>query len=187
MLYFDKSDTKIFPTAISSCGIIVTPPITTNIDVILALPGEPTFANPIDITELVSFGQPAGVSSADYEVTVKIGDLVNFEQPQGLQPGDKLWYDFANWFDAADQPIDFGVVDQFVQYIIPPDAQNVQVLNPEGFVFVSDKVIFRNINANPDNDLNWKYDLIVFIERNGIFTGPYKIDPKLKIKTTTSL
>ncbi|MBT8253179.1 MAG: LamG domain-containing protein, partial [Bacteroidia bacterium] len=83
-------------------GPVIIPEVTADIDAILNLgpPIDPNNPDPTlyDITEFVSFGQPDGVSSADWLVELEIGQSLEIGQPVGLQEGDELLYTRVDYF-----------------------------------------------------------------------------------------
>ncbi|MBT8288531.1 MAG: hypothetical protein HKN00_06610 [Flavobacteriaceae bacterium] len=168
--------------------ITISPEITIDIGAIIDIaPAVPDFDNPVNITALVNFGQPVGVSSADYLVEMRLNDTFTLDIPSnGLGPNDKLWYDYEIWYDEFDEPLNLLTVYTYIDDTYPSDAVLIDHPDfPPGVVGLSDRIRFINIAAD-DSDLNWKYDIICFIESDGVFYGPYVIDPKIKIKSTSS-
>jgi len=161
-----------------------TPTITIDINAILAL------ADGADITNLISFGQPAGVSSADWEVELRVGDILSLGQPIGLAAGDELLYDFVEFFDSDFEPVDESVVFQYLEFINcvkddgTPDPECDDTLSAMEYYTTFS---MRSINAEDTFDIDYKYGMEVFIRRDGeADRGPFYIDPKIKIKASTN-
>ncbi len=150
----------------------VTPNITIDVDAIIAL------AANSDITDLVNFGQPVGVSSADYTAELNENDTFRLGVPGGLQAGDQLlYYEFD--FGPADSIIDLylealNCIDEFGEPDPTCQSDFVQSID------------IRAFNAEDEEDLEWKYDIICYVKRGDDYFGPYIIDPKIKIKSRNS-
>ncbi|WP_456442216.1 hypothetical protein [Psychroserpens sp.] len=156
---------------------IITPsPSIANVDAILALPADS------DITDLVSFGQATGVSTADVLSVLELNDQFVLQRPAGLLPDDIFIYENIYFYDEIDELIEFeGEIDQYLELIIPiGETADYYELSPT-------TVILQVIDADIDFDLNWKYDIECYIERGGVSYGPFIIDPKMRVKRKTTL
>lgn len=149
--------------------------ISVDIDDIVALPiGS-------DITNLVDFGQPAGVSAADYTVELEVDDTFTLSPPSGLGTGDSFLYSAFFFLDENGDPFD---ETQFLSSDFPEDTQFIA--DPEDPDFeVFDRIRFTAIDAEDENDRLLKYDIEIFIfrETTNEFIGPYFVDPKIQIKS----
>jgi hypothetical protein len=156
-------------------GVNIEPNITIDLAAILALPANS------DITDLVNFGQPAGVSTADYQVELGLNDRLTLGQPQGLPAGDLFLYDFFDFFDEFEEPVDESTVDLYLESVVP-SGEPVNYYDLDEIPLV----IIRARDAQEDSDLDWKYDIYCNIISNDITFGPYRIDPKIRIKSRNS-
>lgn len=146
-----------------------------DVDAILALPPDS------DITNLISFGQPNGVSTADHESVVEKNDRFVLDKPEGLLPTDVFVYQNIYFYDELDTEVPFeDGMDQYLKLVIPSGESNSYYDNNPT------KVIFKTIYVD-DYDLNVKYDIECTITRDGTVYGPYIIDPKLRIKGSNTL
>lgn len=171
----------------TSQRVVVKPTITLDIDeAILRNPGD-------DITDLISFGQPSGVSTFDYTVELKVGDILKLKQPMGLDAGDIMYYSRFDFF--IEDPFDFGnyiPVDENEVYgvyldIVQPVSFDSPSVVEDPFqpgTYISDTLGLKSIDAEND-DLEWKYDIQVVLYKDGSFYGYYTIDPKIRIKGRT--
>ncbi|MDT0558834.1 hypothetical protein RM697_09250 [Ichthyenterobacterium sp. W332] len=157
--------------------ITILPNITLDINAINALP------DGSDITDLVNFGQPLGVSTRDWEVELEEGGVLRFEQPGGLDSDNVLFYSRVDYFDPTGTT-PAPEAEDVISFIVPDDAMQVEDPNFPGTGFnVYDKIELVAINADDDNDLDYKYDIRVMIQVNGdLLPNYYFIDPKIKIK-----
>lgn len=153
---------------------IITPSTSiADVDAILALPANS------DITDLVSFGQASGISTADHETILELNDIFRLERPEGLLPGDIFYYGGLYFSDLDGEEIGEGFVSNFLERNIPSgeplDYYDFPVPN-----YIYDVI------GNSLNDLEWKYDIECFIIRDGTEYGPYWIDPKVRLKGSSN-
>ncbi|MDT0558835.1 hypothetical protein RM697_09255 [Ichthyenterobacterium sp. W332] len=161
--------------------VVITPTISVDVNVVLALP------DGSDITNLVNFGQPIGVSSADWEVELEIGDILTLGQPTGFASGDVLFYDVIVFFDDVGEEVDEVTLAEYLDFINcvkddgTPDPECDDTLSAlEYYTTFS----MTSVDAEDDFDINYKYSMEVYIAREGeTDRGPFIIDPKIKIKS----
>ncbi|WP_431134074.1 hypothetical protein [Psychroserpens mesophilus] len=163
-------------------NVNINPTITINTDAVIALPPDS------DITGLVDFGQPNGVSTSDYLVELTLNDLFTLKRPEGLLPGDVFLIFDIEFYDELDGLVDYeDDVEPFLGLVIPDGQPSDYYTSTEATNEGVPVVIFRADNALDNNDLDWKYNIICYITRDGTEYGPYIIDPKIKIKSTNGL
>ena len=166
----------------------LTPTITTDFDAIINLIpiGPIDVDNPlnIDITDLISFGQPSNISTRNFVSVVDEFETITLGQPIGLAPGDIMWYSRVDYFDVdTGADINSLIDSNFIEFSVPTSANFVQdPYAPLGFQVV-DAIELIIAGAEDDLDVNTKYDIRVLIERGGTIYGYFTIDPKIRIKS----
>ena len=164
----------------NSGPIELIPTVTANFNAIFALPVPDPAGDPVDITDLVNFGQAAGVSSRDWTVDLAQGDKVTLEQPTGLQAGDVLLYYDVLFENEAAAELYLEVID----CIEDPTGALFPTCDIDGD-YVTEFAI-RAFDAST-TDIELKYDIICYVRRTGeADRGPFLIDPKIKIKSGNS-
>ncbi|WP_033958531.1 hypothetical protein [Psychroserpens jangbogonensis] len=179
----------ILTITIASCGsdddsgsgtpdqIVITPSVSIgDIDGILALPPG------TDITDLISFGQPNGVSTADQESVLELGERFVLARPAGLLSTDIFIYDAIYFFDELDEEIDYDLfISQYLTLVIPSGES-------ASYYEEAPTTVLLNVDDVEDEfDLNWKYDIECYIVRESVEYGPFIIDPKLRLKGRNTL
>lgn len=165
----DSADETIELTIVAPSASIA------NVDAILALPADS------DITDLVSFGQASGVSSADVLSVLELNNQFVLQRPAGLLPSDEFIYSDIYFYDELDEQIEFvGGIDQYLELVIPIGE------TADYYEFYPTTAILQVIDADSDFDLNWKYDIVCYIIRDDVEYGPFIIDPKMRIKSRNS-
>lgn len=158
---------------------IETPSVVFNVDNVIALPAG------TDITNQVTFdGQPA----ATFTTELEINDQLKIEKPGGIPAADSLVYVGGTVYDSTGEIVEFepfnlkgdAVSTDGNLYLIVPTGEPINYYEDisGGGVPI---IIFEPANQFAE-DIEYKYDLEIMITRAGVEYGPYKIDPKIKIK-----
>ncbi|MFD1061826.1 hypothetical protein ACFQ1Q_01110 [Winogradskyella litorisediminis] len=136
-----------------------------------------------DITNLVTFN---GQNAALYTTELSVGSTLRVGRPEGLGTNDIFTYDevivsFEDNGEIIEINFDentFISSDGFLQYIIPAGQ-------PSNYFDLDEITVFeiQAIDANATVDIDYKYEMSVFIERDNITYGPYFIDPKIRVKS----
>jgi len=152
------------------------PVVTLDVDSVIALPPNS------DITNLVSFN---GQNAATFTSELDLGDGLLVGRPDGLAPDDVFVYSTiivsrdinGTLVEVNFDEINFISDDTNLQFVIPPGQ-------PSNYFDLLEVEVFElRAIGNEMNDVDYKYDLEVFITRSGIEYGPYFIDPKIRIKS----
>lgn len=160
----------------SSSTVVDSPAVTLDITSVVALPPGS------DITNLVSFnGQNAGTYTSELD----LGKSLRVGRPDGLQSGVEFVYtSFVIFLDTGTELIEleidettFTSSDGNLQFVIPEGQPSTYFEQEEVEVFE-----IRAIN-NDVTDIDYKYNIEVYITRNDIEFGPYLIDPKIRVKS----
>ena len=155
------------------------PSVVFNVDTVIALPAG------TDITNQVTFdGQPA----ASFTTELEINDQLKIEKPGGIPASDSLVYVGGTVYDANGEVVEFepfnlkgdGVSTDGNLYLIVPSGEPVNYYEDLSGGGIP-TIIFEPANQG-SADIEYKYDLEIMITRNGTEYGPYKIDPKIKIR-----
>ncbi|RNC86233.1 MAG: hypothetical protein ED556_08010 [Winogradskyella sp.] len=166
---------------------IITPNITLDLNGVLSRPAG------ADITDLINFGQPNGVSAGDYLVELNVGTRLRLEQPSGLAAGQSLLYSRIFFFE--ENPSDPGVFDVQVDTLdvydvwldrlraAPGDPE--AAVNPNDFGrSISEFFELIAIDAPDSDDIDYKYEIEIALRLpNGSISDYYYIDPKIRIKS----
>lgn len=154
-----------------------TPSVIVDVDAIIAL------APNSDITSLVTFN---GQNAATYTTELNVGSSLRVDRPGGLLPNDIFTYsDIIVSVDVAGELIELG----FDEFTFISDDGNLQFIIPAGqpsnYFDLTEVTVFelQAIDADATLDIDYKYDMEVFVERNSVVFGPYYIDPKIRIKS----
>lgn len=112
-----------------------------------------------EVSAYVNFGQPSGTPNSEFTTESVLGDTISWNLNTGASTDVILF----NGIDIIDSIAFFD--DYFVEVsdTIPSANYRIEVIN------------------NEQDALELKYDLWFFVERNGVQTGPYYIDPKIRI------
>ena len=160
----------------SSSTVVDSPAVTIDIASVIALPPGS------DITSLVSFnGQNAGtyISELDLGTSLRVG------RPDGLVADVEFVYtSFEIFLDSGTEliPLDidettFTTSDGNLQFVIP-EGQPSTYFEQESIEVFEIRAIDNDVM-----DINYKYNIEVFITRNDVESGPYIIDPKIRVKS----
>lgn len=154
------------------------PNITIDVDAVIALPAD------ADITHLVSFGQPENVSTADFLIELNQNDSFTLGIPEGLGPNDTFYYRDLKYFNNLDVELPFDEVQELFAFTVPEDGDlipNPDIDHPDTDIF---KICtYESIGVASPIDVDLKYDVNIYIKRNDDYFGPYKIDPKIRIRS----
>lgn len=134
-----------------------------------------------DITNLVTFnGEPAGTFTTELTVDSKL----TVGRPEGLAETDELEYTYITLFNSDGEEVEVNpdtqtTIDGNLKFVVPDGKSLDYYVNAEKI----DVFEIQAINADANVDLDYKYDLEVYITRDGTRYGPYIIDPKIKIRS----
>ncbi|MGJ8743144.1 hypothetical protein [Polaribacter sp.] len=158
----------------SEQGASDVPSVTFDVDEVIALTAG------TDISNLVSFnGEPA----ATYTTELNVNSTLTVGRPDGLLATDELEYYDVVVKNSSGDIVDFDEVtnisnDGFLKLVIP-DGKPSDYYNGNEPVDIFE---IQAINADEQSDIEYKYDLEIYIIRNNVIYGPYIIDPKIRIR-----
>ncbi|WP_431157971.1 hypothetical protein [Winogradskyella poriferorum] len=164
----------------------ILPDITVNIDEVLnRSPGS-------DITDLVDFDQPSGVSTSDYTIELQFGQRIIFDQPtSGLGLNQGILYSRLSFFEESptspgvfDVPVDtldlYGSL--FEKTVADPGSGNSVEFPGDNNRSLSSFLNLEVIGQDNTEELEYKYTIEIAILDDETVIGYYTIDPKLIIR-----
>ncbi len=166
--------------------VTIIPDITVQVDEVLNRPPGS------DITDLVDFGQPSGVSSSDFTLEVQFGQRIIFDQPSsGLGLNQGILYSRLAFFE--ENPADPGVFDVpvdtldiygslFDKSVADPGSGNAVEFQGDNNRSLSSFLNLEVIGQDNTEELEYKYEIEVAIYDDETVVGYYVIDPKLIVK-----
>ena len=119
-----------------------------------------------EASAFVDFGQPSGTPNSTYTTEASLGDAITWSLQTSSANDVILFSGFL--FNTPDT-----ILGKYIQITEPMDTANL----PAPILKI------EVIDADAVDNLEWKYDLLFFAERNGVRTGPYFIDPILRVKS----
>ncbi|MBT8310334.1 MAG: hypothetical protein HKO72_03320 [Flavobacteriaceae bacterium] len=130
--------------------------LTVDVDALLLL------AAGSEASSVANFGQPAGVSNADYTTEARIGDMITFSLQSNLAT-------------------DVFVIDS-LNYASGDDLLSLEFVVPRGELGQPEYVL-DVLDAYDAEDAEMKYVLGFSVIRNAVQSGYYFIDPKIRIRS----
>ena len=164
----------------------ILPEITVDINEVLNRPAGS------DITDLVDFDQPSGVSTSDYTIELQFGQRIIFDQPtSGLGLNQGILYSRLSFFE--ENPSDPGVfnvpVDTldlygslFEKTVADPSSGNSVEFPGDDNRSLSSFLNLEVIGQDNTEELEYKYTIEIAILDDETVEGYYTIDPKLIIR-----
>lgn len=125
-----------------------------------------------EASDFVNFGQAAGVPNSEFTSSGSVNDMITWDD---LSVGnDVILYDYIEFIGG-----DSALVNNPEAYFEDLSVDS-GVLNPDEEILFSEAKL-KIINADPNVNLEVKYNLWFWLERDGNLQGPYYIDPKIRI------